>query len=135
MFSLFSRKNSIFEIDSKNKIVYVKFWGETFSKDIFKVTQKLVDNHKSIQGFNWIFDMSKSKQLFGLNQIESNTDLLRVNSALFQNIKMAIIISNPKQSLSVDTLINFFTANNVNIVIKKVIDKRQALEWFIYNRI
>ena len=134
MFGFSSRKNSDFEIDSNNKIVYVRFFGETFSKDIIKMTQKLVDDYSLIEGFNWIFDLSKSKQLFALNQIESMANIFRTNSDLFQNTKMAIIISTPKQSLSVDTLINFFNSNNIKITIKKTIDIKHAFDWILYNK-
>jgi hypothetical protein len=135
MSGIFSRKNWDFKLDSNNRIVYVRFWGETFSKEIIKINKKLIDEHEIIGGFNWIFDMSKSKVLFSVNQIEKIANIFKTNSDLFHDIKMAIIIGNPKHSLSVDALIRFFNTHHIDIKVRKVIDNKQAFDWIKYDRI
>jgi hypothetical protein len=134
MFNPFSRKNSEFKIDSDNHIIYVRFFGETFSSDVLRITKNILDNRKSIEDFNWVCDLSKSKQLFGLNQVESMAKIFVTNSDIFHNIKMAFIISSPKQLMSVDSLNNFFNINGINITIKKVIDKKQAYSWILNDK-
>jgi hypothetical protein len=125
------RKNAKFEIDSLNRIVSIRFIGETYSSDIMKINKQLVNSQNQIKGYNWIFDLSKSKLLFTVEQIGPINTIFKDNSELFQNIKMAIIIRSPKQSLGVDSLVNYFKANHINITIKKVIDIKHAYAWIV----
>jgi hypothetical protein len=131
MSNLFSRKNSEYKIDSDSHIIYVRFFGETFSSDIVDVTKKVLDNRKSIEGYNWICDFSRSRELFEFNRIESMANIFVTYTDLFYNIKMAFIISNPKQAFGVESLIHFFNTKGIKITIKKVIDKKHAYDWVL----
>jgi hypothetical protein len=131
MKNLFSRKNSEYYLDSDNHIIYIRFFGETFSSDIVDIAKKVLDNSKSIESYNWICDFSKSKELFEFKKIESMANIFVTYSDLFHNNKMAFIIRNPKQAHGVEGLINFFNTKGINITIKKVIDKKLAYDWIL----
>lgn len=134
MFGFLKRKNYEFEIDSDDKIVFLRYFGELSSSDVVNAHKKIVRSFNTIEGYNWIIDLSRSRQLFSPNQKDLFFTILKNSSDKFNNIKIAFVIGSNKQSLTVDNFLSTLSSNNINVTIKKVINIKQAHDWIIYNK-
>lgn len=135
MSNLFSRQNSIFEVDDKNKIVHIKFLGETFSSDIIKANQKLSEVQKTFQGYHVIYDFRKSKPLFNQNKTEAISGTFKIHANIFNQTKIAFIINNINHSQGINSLEAYFHENKINISLIKVMSFKQAITWIKYERL
>jgi hypothetical protein len=129
MFSSLFKSNLSYEIDEDLKIVTLLFLGEISSSSITKIKKKVIHDPKFKKGFNWIIDLRKSKSMFAPNRVDPLFVFYKANAELFHNVKIAYIIENPAQSTIVESVINLFKANNIQVEIKKEVNLKLAYDW------
>jgi hypothetical protein len=118
-----------YEIIDSMQLIYQRYVGEITLSNIVNIHRKIIRDTNFKTGYDWVIEMSGSKQLFAPKEMEYFMIFILENPAIFQNIKLAIIIRSPKQSLSVDILDNLIHEYEVKFTVKKFLHRESAFKW------
>lgn len=125
---LFKGKN-YYEIDAESKVIYLKYIGEVSSDSFISLNKKILNDPQFDKSYACLVDVRKTKQLFEPHELSPFLNFFKSNQEVFQGMKIAFLISSPKQSLTIDHLDQLFKANQMNVHFKKAINAETALKW------